>query len=146
MRVTLHRGETLAADERTLVRRAALGPLLRGAGDALGVSARAGLAVRLTDDHELHHLNRAHRGTDAVTDVLAFVGDDPGWVGDIAISVPRARLQRADDPAAELRLLAIHGLLHCLGHDHEDAVGAAAMTTETQRLLPGDDVPVLAAP
>ena len=44
---------------------------------------------------------------------------------------------------AELRLLAVHGLLHCLGHDHADAAGAAAMTAETRRLLPGQQIPEL---
>jgi probable rRNA maturation factor len=121
---------------------AGLGSLLRGAGDQLEVAARASLAVRLTRDAELRELNRRFLGVDAPTDVLAFPADGPQRVGDIAISVERA-LEQAGDGAAELRLLAVHGLLHCLGHDHAEAAGAALMTTETRRLLPGSAVPDL---
>ena len=82
---------------------------------------------------------------DAPTDVLAFPADDPPRVGDIAISVERAMVQGVADPAAELRLLAVHGLLHCLGHDHHEAAPARRMTELTRALLPGADVPALEA-
>ena len=144
MRVTIHRSPTLEAASVALVRDAGLGPLLRSSGDLLGVPARAGLAVRLTDDDELRRLNRLHAGLDAATDVLAFPGDGREWVGDVAISVERAGAQHPAAPAEELRLLAVHGLLHCLGHDHDEPGPAAAMTAETRRLLPGQDVPDLA--
>jgi probable rRNA maturation factor len=127
-----------------VIRRAALAPLLRRSGDALGVSARASLAVRLTDDHELRDLSARFLRIDAPTDVLAFPAGEAGRVGDIAISVERALAQDgAGDGASELRLLAVHGLLHCLGHDHATPVQAAAMTAATRALLPGQDVPDL---
>jgi probable rRNA maturation factor len=144
MRVTIHRSPTLEAASLALVRDAGLGPLLRSSGDLLGVPTRAGLAVRVTDDDELRRLNRLHAGLDAATDVLAFPGDGREWVGDVAISVERAGAQHPAAPAEELRLLAVHGLLHCLGHDHDEPGPAAAMTAETRRLLPGQDVPDLA--
>jgi probable rRNA maturation factor len=80
---------------------------------------------------------------DAPTDVLAFPADDTGRVGDVAISVERALAQDGGDGAQELRLLAVHGLLHCLGHDHARAEDAAAMTAATRALLPGQPVPDL---
>jgi len=144
MRVTLHRSPSLDAAALAAVRAADLGPLLRRSGDVLGVPPRSGLALRLADDPELRALNARHAGTDRATDVLAFPGER-GWVGDIAISVPRACGQNPSDPAAELRLLAVHGLLHCLGHDHGDPSSAARMTAETRRLLPGEPVPDLGA-
>jgi probable rRNA maturation factor len=144
MRVTVHRSDGLDPGALAQVRESRLGPLLRRSGDALGVPARSGLAVRLTDDEELRRLNRLHAGVDAATDVLAFPGDGRGWVGDIAISVERARAQRPASPPAELRLLAVHGLLHCLGLDHDQPERAALMTSETRRLLPEQDVPDLA--
>ncbi len=144
MRVTIHRSPTLEAASLALVRDAGLGPLLRSSGDLLGVPTRAGLAVRVTDDDELRRLNRLYAGLDAATDVLAFPGDGREWVGDVAISVERAGAQHPAAPAEELRLLAVHGLLHCLGHDHDEPGPAAAMTAETRRLLPGQDVPDLA--
>ena len=125
------------------MRESALAPLLRGGGESLGVPARAGLAVLLTDDEGLRRLNRTHAGVDDATDVLAFPGDGREWVGDVAISVERARAQSPAAPADELRVLAVHGLLHCLGHDHDQPERAAAMTAATRRLLPGQAVPDL---
>jgi probable rRNA maturation factor len=106
--------------------------------------------VRLTDDAELRALNRRFLGMDEPTDVLAFPAAvprerehaDAQRVGDIAISVERA-LAQADDAVDELRLLSVHGLLHCLGHDHGNRDDAAAMTAATRRLLPDQAVPDL---
>ncbi len=119
--------------------------MLRRCGDALDVGPRLTLTVRLTDDAELRDLNTRFLGSDAATDVLAFPADEPDRVGDIAISVERALSQAGGDGADELRLLAVHGLLHCLGHDHAEPDGAMAMTDATRRLLPGHAVPDLAA-
>jgi probable rRNA maturation factor len=142
MRVTVLRAEDLGEPARSAARAAALAPLLRRCGESLAVPARAGLTVRLTGDAELAGLNARFRGVESPTDVLAFPAGEPGRVGDVAISVDRA-LGQAKDGVAELRLLAVHGLLHCLGHDHADPIGAAAMTAETRRLLPGQAVPEL---
>ena len=104
--------------------------------------ARAQLTVLLTDDSELRRLNRQFLDVDEATDVLAFPAGDDGRVGDIAISVGRAMSQN-DSGADEVRLLSVHGLLHCLGHDHANRDEAAAMTAATRRLLPGQPVPDL---
>lgn len=143
MRVSVIRDPSLTAPQRRIAAAARLGPLLRACGDTLGVASRAGLCLRLTGDGELRSLNARFLGVDAPTDVLAFPADDPPRVGDIAISVERAMVQGAADPAAELRLLAVHGLLHCLGHDHHQAEPARRMTELTRALLPGADVPAL---
>jgi probable rRNA maturation factor len=144
MRVTVHRSPALRPADLRVVREARIAGLLRSSAADLGVPARSGLAVRLTDDAEMRALNARHAGSDRPTDVLAFPGDGT-WVGDVAISVERARTQSPASPAAELRLLALHGLLHCLGHDHATPEGAARMTAETRRLLPGAAVPDLVA-
>lgn len=129
---------------RAAVRAAALGPLLRRCGDALGVPERSALTVRLADDGELTELNARYLGAPEPTDVLAFPAEEAGYVGDVVISVERAVRQAPDgDGAAELRLLAVHGLLHCLGHDHGDPAGAARMTELTRELLPGQAIPDL---
>jgi rRNA maturation RNase YbeY len=83
------------------------------------------LGVRFASDRELRRVNRDYRGKDKPTDVLSFPGEtteDGHHLGDILISVPTARRQAAErghPPERELKILLLHGLLHCLGYDHE---------------------------
>jgi probable rRNA maturation factor len=83
------------------------------------------LGVRFAGDRTMRDLNRRFRGKDKSTDVLSFPGDespDGKHLGDIVISVPTAARQAAERGHAlerEVRLLLLHGVLHCLGHDHE---------------------------
>lgn len=142
MRVSVIRDPGLTPAQGRTVAAAHIGTLLRACGGRLGVAKRASLRIRLTNDAELRDLNARFLGLDAATDVLAFPSDERGDVGDIAISVERAGAQ-ADGSPNELRLLAVHGLLHCLGHDHRDPAGAAEMTILTRGLLPGEAVPDL---
>lgn len=142
MRVTVIRDSCLSPRQRRAAADARLGSLLRSCGDRLDVPPRASLSVRLTGDAELQDLNARFLGTDAPTDVLAFPADERARVGDVAISVERAMAQ-ATDGVAELRLLAVHGLLHCLGHDHALPEQAAAMTAATRALLSDADIPDL---
>ena len=142
MRVSVIRDSCLSPRQRRVVAEARLGPSLRACGDRLDVPPRASLSVRLTGDAELQDLNARYLGVDAPTDVLAFPADERARVGDVAISVERAMGQAADG-AAELRLLAVHGLLHCLGHDHALPHQAATMTAATRALLPDADIPDL---
>ena len=79
------------------------------------------VGVRFAGDRAMRRANRQFRGKDQTTDVLSFPGDG-AHLGDILISVPQARRQAAAagrDPAREIQVLLLHGLLHCLGHDHE---------------------------
>jgi probable rRNA maturation factor len=142
MRVNVIRDSSLTSRQRRVVAEARLGALLRTCGDRLGLPARASFSVRLTGDAELRALNARFLGVDDATDVLAFPAGEGDRVGDVAISVERA-IAQAPDGVAELRLLAVHGLLHCLGHDHALVEPAAAMTAATRMLLPDADVPDL---
>lgn len=94
------------------------------------------MTIVLTDDAQLHELNREFLGVDAPTDVLSFPSSetDPEtgvpYLGDILVSIPRATLQAqaAGHPLeAEVQLLVVHGTLHLLGHDHAEAEEKAAM-------------------
>ncbi len=92
----------------------------------------ADLSIVLTDDARLKQLNRDYLGIDAPTDVLSFPASEPDgsetdpetgspYLGDILISIPRARAQaKAVGHAleSEVQLLVVHGVLHLLGHDH----------------------------
>jgi probable rRNA maturation factor len=92
--------------------------------------ARGDLSVVLTDDTQLHELNRRYLGINAPTDVLSFSSSekDPEsgatYLGDILISIPRAGAQAlaAGHPLqSEVELLVVHGVLHLLGYDHAEA-------------------------
>ncbi len=85
----------------------------------------ASFGVRLASDREMRRLNRTYRGKDAPTDVLSFPGQatpEGPHLGDVVIAVRFARRQAeaaGHSSERELRILLLHGVLHCLGHDHE---------------------------
>ena len=98
----------------------------------------ASFGVRFAGDRAMRQANRRFRGKDRTTDVLSFPGGGggdgagagagagpgagDGHLGDVLISVPQARRQAAAagrDAAREVRVLLLHGVLHCLGYDHE---------------------------
>lgn len=83
------------------------------------------LAVRFVSEREMRRLNREFRGKDRPTDVLSFPGEETvegAHLGDLAVSVPAARrqaMERGHSVERELEALLLHGVLHCLGYDHE---------------------------
>lgn len=107
------------------------------------IAPPAMLTIVLTDDAAVRQLNRDYRHVDAPTDVLSFPSGEtmPGmdaYLGDIIISVPFANQQAiaSGHPAiAELQLLAVHGTLHLLGHDHADADEKEVMWTAQTAVL-----------
>ncbi|MBS0253936.1 MAG: rRNA maturation RNase YbeY [Proteobacteria bacterium] len=92
------------------------------------------VSLVMTDDEEVHALNKQWRGKDKPTNVLSFpmlergdllalaAGGPPEMLGDIALAHETCAREAADkgvpleDHAAHL---IIHGLLHLAGHDHE---------------------------
>jgi probable rRNA maturation factor len=101
------------------------------------VKLRGTLTVLVTTSHELRALNRRFRGKDKPTDVLSFppmLSD--GFAGDIAISADiAARNARAlgHPIAQEIKILALHGVLHLAGYDHERDDGQMARKEESLR-------------
>ena len=105
----------------------------------------AAVSVLLTDNQTIAGLNAAWRGREEPTDVLSFSQregeaadpDDP-VLGDIVISIERA-LAQADDyghpPEREVGFLAVHGLLHLVGYDHEAPDDEARMIGTTEAIL-----------
>lgn len=91
----------------------------------------------ITDDRELQRLNSEFLGHDYPTDVLSFPsGDGAGSLGDMAISVDRAREQAADfghGLSDEIRILMLHGALHLMGMDHENDRGRMKRTETAWR-------------
>jgi len=85
----------------------------------------ATLTVRLAGDSEVRALNQELRGKDRPTDVLSFEGGETIeglHLGDVLISLDAARRQASElghGLLREVEELLLHGILHCLGHDHE---------------------------
>ncbi len=127
-------------------------PATRGLGRWLAGAApgqaRGEVTVAVISDGRMRSLNRTYRGQDYAADVLSFpvraAGADAsglrtgraepsGWaasfLGDIVIAAGvaarQARLAR-HSLGTELRVLALHGLLHLLGYDHETDTGEMA--------------------
>jgi probable rRNA maturation factor len=94
--------------------------------------------VLVTDNQELRKLNRRFRHKDKTTDVLSFPATSDvvkGFAGDIAISAEIAAKNAAylgHLAAEEVKILALHGLLHLAGYDHE--VDRGEMARKEQRL------------
>jgi probable rRNA maturation factor len=101
------------------------------------------IAVALVPDRHIRNLNRDYRGKDVPTDVLSFAAEAapmpraPRLLGDIVIATGVARRQAramGHSYATELRVLALHGLLHLLGYDHEDPADGGRMRRAEARL------------
>ena len=92
-------------------------------------AARGELCIALVSDRRMRALNRQFRGKDAVTDVLSFPSDERGFLGDIVIAEGAAKRQAKEHGhtmKVEIQTLALHGLLHLLGYDHETDDGRMA--------------------
>jgi probable rRNA maturation factor len=94
--------------------------------------ARGAMTIAIVPDARVRALNRQYRRKDKPTDVLSFPAsasrlrpggpDERGYLGDVVIAAGVARRQAREaghSLATELRVLALHGLLHLLGYDHE---------------------------
>ena len=119
----------------------ALGRFAGRAQRAAGLRGRVSILV--TGSAELRRLNRRFRRKDKTTDVLSFPARGNGVAGDIAISaeVAAGNARRfGHSPAAEVKILILHGLLHLAGLDHQRDRGQMSRREEHLRRklgLPG---------
>ncbi|WP_246142918.1 rRNA maturation RNase YbeY [Pasteuria penetrans] len=99
------------------------------------------------DDGGIRVLNRDFRRMDCSTDVLSFPQWDPCEIdsllppmplGDIVISIPRARQQAklyGHSLGREFSFLAVHGFLHLIGFDHQTSEERIVMEREQRTIL-----------
>jgi probable rRNA maturation factor len=119
---------------------------------AEGVAPPYEVSLVFTDSETVQQLNRDYRGVDEPTDVLAFYmlpqkeadfsfalpPDGVTRLGEVIISYPQAVKQAKEQGHSterELALLIIHGILHLLGYDHEEAGEEAKMKEKEKELL-----------
>ena len=110
---------------------------------ALQRTGSAVLTIRIVDREEMRALNTRYRGKDSATNVLSFPAELPAEVdlpllGDVVLCAPLV-VDEAHDQGkpvdAHWAHLTVHGVLHLLGHDHQEASDAEAMEGEELRIL-----------
>ena len=87
-------------------------------------------------DARMRKINKQFRRKNYATDVLSFPSLLPGSLGEMAIATGVARRQAREaghTEAVEARVLALHGLLHLLGYDHETDHGEMRRAEERLR-------------
>jgi len=125
--------------------------LLNYASRLENVREGAEVSITFVDNEKIQEINREYRGKDKPTDVISFaleemgegeieiIGIDmPPVLGDIIISVPKAREQAEEYGHSfmrELGFLAVHGFLHLLGYDHETEEEEKEMFSKQSRIL-----------
>jgi len=101
------------------------------------------VSVKLSDDSEVHALNKAYRGKDKSTNVLSFpqiqpdlletlanTDDGEALLGDIILAYETCRDEASAKNVAfpdHVSHLIVHGSLHLLGYDHENEIDAGLM-------------------
>ena len=134
--IHIHIDDELQLPETQLTLRAWLEQAAEEAICLTDVSGASELSLVLSNDQQLHELNREYLDIDAPTDVLSFPSDeiDPEssalYLGDVIISYQRAAAQAKASGHGlkeELQLLTVHGVLHLLGYDHVEPDQKAAM-------------------
>ena len=102
------------------------------------IGLRGGITVLITSSREMRSLNGRFRGKKKATDVLSFPPQfrSPRFAGDIAISgeIASENARRlGHSPADEIKILALHGVLHLAGFDHESDNGKMAKVEDRLR-------------
>ncbi len=121
--------QTLPVDEEALVELASACLV----GEAAG---RCELSLSFVTADEMADLRLRFMGEQGPTDVLSFPLDEEEdgvrLLGDVVIA-PEVAARNDPDVAAELRLLLVHGILHLLDYDHEEAGERAEMWARQER-------------
>lgn len=116
-----------------------LGRFVTRARKAVGLSGTVNVLV--TGSSAMRSLNSRFRGKAKATDVLSFpspslTGHKRGFAGEIAISADMAAqnaVSLGHSVALEIKVLALHGILHLAGYDHERDNGKMARKEENLR-------------
>jgi probable rRNA maturation factor len=105
---------------------------------AEGLTDRIELSVSFVDEAEMAGLHVRYMHEEGPTDVLSFPldeVDDRGvrLLGDVIVAPSVAARNNPNDPAGEIRLLVVHGILHVLGYDHEEDAERTEMWARQER-------------
>ena len=97
------------------------------------------VSARIVGDESMSEAHRRWCDLDGTTDVLTFHSrESDGLHIDLMVCIDEARRRASEfghDIRRELLLYAVHGLLHCLGHDDHEAEAYDRMHEEEDRVL-----------
>ena len=119
------------------------GDIINACEMAAGKEFDAEIGVTFVSSDDIRVMNRDYRGKDSVTDVLSFPADtapDGRLYGDIFICYEQAVRQAAEignSDRREIVFLAVHGMLHLMGYDHEDDVNENIMIKKQKEIIGG---------
>lgn len=102
------------------------------------------ISVLLTNDKEVHALNKKFRKKDKPTNVLSFPNGDNGYLGDIAMSLDTLEREAKEENKPlenHFTHLLIHGVLHLMGYDHETDEEQEEMESLEIKILKKLDIP-----
>ncbi|MGZ5213186.1 MAG: rRNA maturation RNase YbeY [Actinomycetota bacterium] len=130
--VLISNRQSMSVDEDALI------ALARQTLGAEGLTSGVELSVSFVDESEMEDLHVRYMDEEGPTDVLSFPldeVDDRGvrLLGDVIVAPSVAARNNPDDPAGELRLLLVHGILHVLGYDHEQDAERVEMWARQER-------------
>ena len=101
--------------------------------------------VIIVDNSYIKEINKMYRHIDKETDVISFALEDDKTfnpeervLGDIYISIDKVYEQAKEYGHSNLRelcFLAVHGLLHLLGYDHQEKADEEVMFALQERIL-----------
>lgn len=113
----------------------------------LGLHPECELTLAFITDEEMEQLHIKWMDLPGTTDVMSFPMDEikpndqePGILGDIVISpvFARAQAEKAGHSFEhEIKILAVHGLLHLLGFDHQELEEEKVMFALQEDLVKG---------
>lgn len=96
------------------------------------------ISLALVSSLEMKKLNYRYRHKNKDTDVLSFKVNTMDTLGEVVISLPRARIQAKDKKHSlkkELQILTIHGILHIFGYDHEKSAKEAIRQERAEKQI-----------
>ncbi len=110
-----------------------------------GYPAESEVSIVLVDNSYIRELNLTYRGYDSPTDVLSFclqngmaLQDDDHILGDVIISMEKATEQARDfghSFTREVAFLAVHGILHLTGYNHDTLESEMEMKEKQKMVL-----------
>ncbi len=111
--------------------------------EILNINEKLVVNIVISNNEVVRDYNNKFRGIDRETDVLSFPSDEDGELGDIIISLDKAKAQAKEyghSLKRELSFLACHGILHCLGYDHMTKEEETVMFSLQDKILDHADI------